>query len=355
MILPHTYLATLMVIFLSTICWGSWANTQKMTGKWRFELFYFDYSFGVLITALVCAFTFGSLGYDGFSFMDDMLNAGKRFVAMGFAAGVVFNLANMLLVAAISVAGLAVAFPVGIGLALVIGVIWNYLIKPQGNPILLFVGCTLVLGAIVVDAAAYRGLEAIKQEKLARAGKAKSTRKTVSLKGVFLSLISGVLMGSFYPLIVMGKSNEWGGTAGENGLGPYAIGLVFAIGVFVSTFVFNLFFMNLPVAGEPLEFVQYFDGRPKAHLLGWIGGAIWCAGAIANFVGSSAPEQVQVGPAISLALGQGATMVSALWGLVVWKEFAGADLRIKSLLAIMFVLFLTGLAMISVAPLYAAK
>jgi glucose uptake protein len=355
MILPHTYLATLLVIFLSTICWGSWANTQKMTGKWRFELFYFDYSFGVLLIAIVCAFTFGSLGYDGFSFMDDMLNAGKRSVVMGFGAGVIFNLANMLLVAAISVAGLAVAFPVGIGLALIIGVIWNYVIKPQGNPMLLFVGCALVLGAIIVDAAAYRSLEAIKQEKLARAGKGKSTRKHVSLKGVFLSLASGVLMGSFYPLVVMGKSAEWGGTAGETGLGPYAIGLVFAAGVFVSTFVFNLFFMNLPVAGEPLEFPDYFKGGPKLHLLGVAGGAIWCAGAIANFVGSSAPEQVQVGPAISLALGQGATMVSALWGLLLWKEFAGADLRIKALLVIMFVLFITGLGMVSVAPLYAGR
>jgi glucose uptake protein len=355
MILPHTYLATLLVILLSTVCWGSWANTQKMAGKWRFELFYFDYSFGVLLMALLCAFTFGSLGYDGFSFMDDMMNAGKRFVAMGFGAGVVFNLANMLLVAAISVVGLAVAFPVGIGLALVIGVIWNYIIRPQGNPLLLFLGCGLVLGAIVVDAAAYRALEAIRHEKLAQSGKAKSTRKKVSLKGVFLSLASGVLMGSFYPLVVMGKSNEWGGTAGENGLGPYAIGLVFAIGVFFSTFVFNLFFMNLPVEGEPLELLDYFKGSGKLHLLGVAGGVIWCAGAIANFVGSSAPEQVQAGPAISLALGQGATMVSTLWGLLLWKEFAGADSRIKALLVIMFVLFLAGLGMISVAPLFAGR
>ncbi|MFN7992640.1 MAG: multidrug DMT transporter permease [Bryobacteraceae bacterium] len=355
MILPHTYVATLLVVLFSMICWGSWANTQKMTGKWRFELFYFDYAFGVLVTALVLAFTLGSLGYDGFSFLDDMLNAGKRYSALGFGAGVVFNLANMLLVAAISVAGLSVAFPVGIGLALIIGVIWNYIIKPQGNPILLFVGCALVVGAMIVDAIAYRSLEAIKLEIKAQEGNVKSTRKKVSLKGVFLSLASGVLMGSFYPLVVMGKANEWGGTAGENGLGPYAIGVVFALGVFVSTFIFNLFFMNLPVEGEPLEFTEYFKGGPKLHVLGILGGAIWCAGTIANFVGSSAPEQVQVGPAISLALGQGATMVSALWGLLVWKEFAGADSRIKALLVIMLFLFIAGLAMISVAPLYVSR
>lgn len=355
MILPHTYLATLLVVFFSMLCWGSWANTQKMSGKWRFELFYFDYAFGVLLMAVICAFTLGSLGYDGFSFMDDMMNAGKRYVAMGFGAGMIFNLANMLLVAAIAVAGLAVAFPVGIGLALIIGVIWNYMIRPQGNAFLLFAGCALVVGAIIVDAIAYRAMELLRAEQQAQTGKTKSTRKKVSLKGVFLSLASGVLMGSFYPLVVMAKSSEWGGTAGENGLGPYAIGLVFALGVFLSTFVFNLFFMNLPVEGEPLEFPDYFKGLPRHHLLGVVGGVIWCAGTIANFVGSSAPEAVQVGPAISLALGQGAAMVSALWGLLLWKEFEGADSRVKALIVVMFVLFIAGLAMISVAPLYAPQ
>ena len=355
MILPHTYLATLLVVLFSMLCWGSWANTQKMTGKWRFELFYFDYAFGVLLVAAICAFTLGSLGYDGFSFLDDLMNGGKRYAALGFAAGVVFNLANMLLVAAIAVAGLSVAFPVGIGLALIIGVIWNYIIRPQGNAILLFVGCALVVGAIVVDALAFRAMEMLRAEKQAQEGKAKSTRKKVSLKGVFLSLASGVLMGSFYPLVVMSKSSEWGGTAGENGLGPYAIGFVFALGIFFSTFIFNLFFMNLPVEGEPLEFPDYFKGRPKQHLLGLAGGMIWCAGTMANFIGSSAPEAVQVGPAISLALGQGAAMVSALWGLLLWKEFDGADTRVKALVAIMICLFITGLAMISVAPLYAQR
>jgi glucose uptake protein len=229
------------------------------------------------------------------------------------------------------------------------------MIRPQGNAILLFAGCALVVGAIIVDAIAYRAMEQLRAEERAQAGKAKSTRKKVSLKGVFLSLASGVLMGSFYPLVVMAKSSDMGGTAGDNGLGPYSIGVVFALGVFLSTFVFNLFFMNLPVEGEPLEFLDYFKGLPKQHLLGIVGGIVWCAGTMANFVGSSAPEAVQVGPAISLALGQGAAMVSALWGLLVWKEFEGADSRIKSLLFIMFFLFIAGLAMVSVAPLYAPK
>lgn len=348
MILPQTYLATLALMVLTMLCWGSWANTFKLTGKWRFELFYFDYALGVMLAAIIFAFTFGSLGFDGFSFLDDMMHAGKRQWFYGFTGGVIFNLANMLLVAAISVAGLAVAFPVGIGMALIIGVVWNYMIKPQGNPIFLFTGCAVITAAIIVDSLAYRGLAGIRQEQLAKAGKAKTTRKGVSVKGIVLSLVSGVLMGCFYPLVVKGQE-------GEIGLGPYAIGFVFAGGVFASTFVFNLFFMNLPVEGPPVELLDYFRGGIKQHSLGWLGGMIWYTGAVCSFVAASAPEEVHVGPAISYAIGQGATMVSALWGLLVWKEFAGADTKVKALVTMMLVLFVVGLGLVSVAPLFVAK
>jgi len=346
MILPQTYGAALFLMILSMLCWGSWANTYKLAGRWRFELFYFDYAFGVVLAAILYAFTVGSLGFDGFSFLDDLMHAGKRQWLFGLAAGVIFNLANMLLVAAISLAGMAVAFPVGIGTALIIGVLWNYAINPQGNAMLLFSGCGVIVGAIVVDALAYRGLGLIRHEQLAKAGKAKSTRRSVPVKGVVISLVSGVLMGLFYPLVEKGK-------AGDMGLGPYAIGVVFAIGVFASTFVFNLFFMNLPVEGEPVEVLDYFKGTIKQHALGVFGGLVWCTGMIASFCAASAPDTVQVGPAISYAVGQGATMVSALWGLLVWKEFQGADARVKALVVVMLVLFVVGLAMVSVAPLFA--
>jgi len=337
MILPQTYGAALLLTLVSMLCWGSWANTFKLAGKWRFELFYYDYSLGLLIAATIYAVTFGNLGSDGFAFVDDLVHAGKRQILFGAVGGIVFNLANMLLVAAISLAGLSVAFPVGIGLALVIGVVWNYILKPQGNPVLLFTGAAIVVAAIVVDAFAYRALEA---------GKATQAARRVSGKGIALSLVSGVLMGSFFPLVEMGK-------AGPLGLGPYAIGFVFAVGVFLSTFIFNLFFMNLPVEGPPVAMSEYFKGTSGQHLLGVIGGLIWATGTIANFVAASAPESVQVGPAISYALGQGATMVSALWGLLVWKEFAGASGRVRALVIVMLVLFVCGLALISAAPKYA--
>ena len=337
MVLPQTYGAALLLTVVSMLCWGSWANTFKLAGKWRFELFYYDYSLGLLIAATIYALTFGNLGSDGFAFADDLMHAGKRQIFFGALGGIVFNLANILLVAAISLAGLSVAFPVGIGLALVIGVVWNYILKPQGNPVLLFTGAAIVVAAIVVDAFAYRALEA---------GKAAQASRRVSGKGIALSLLSGVLMGSFFPLVEMGKS-------GPLGLGPYAIGFVFAVGVFFSTLIFNLFFMNLPVEGPPVAMSAYFKGTGGQHLLGVIGGLVWATGTIANFVAASAPESVQVGPAISYALGQGATMVSALWGLLVWNEFAGASGRVRALVVVMLALFVCGLAMISVAPKYA--
>jgi glucose uptake protein len=355
MTLPHTYLAALLITILSMLCWGSWANTFKMAGKWRFELFYFDFAIGVMLAALLYAYTLGTLGFDGFLFSDDMVHAGRRQLFNGFMGGVIFNLANMLLVAAISLAGMAVAFPIGIGMALVIGVVWNYAIKPVGNAQMLFFGCAIIVAAIVVDAMAYRGLSALKFEQMAKAGKVKSTRKRVSIKGVILSIVCGLLMGSFFPLVTMGRASDLGGTAGDVGMGPYAIGVVFALGVLLSTPVFNLFFMNLPVQGEPVEIPAYFRGSLKEHALGWLGGMIWMTGGMANFVASSSPPEVQVGPATSYALGQGATMVSALWGLLVWKEFAGADSKIRMLLVLMMFLFVAGLTVVAVAPLMGTK
>jgi glucose uptake protein len=364
MYLPTTYTVALLLTILTMLCWGSWANTQKMTGKWRFELFYFDFAFGVLLCSVIAAMTFGSLNSQELNAMDSFSLAGYRKWAWGFAGGVVFNLAKILLVAAISIAGLSVAFPIGIGLALVIGVIWNYVLSPQGNPTLLFAGSAIVAVAIIVDALAYRWHAASKQpapqsaEAASAAAPAnprlKAMRKTASpqvgkatpAKGIVLSLVSGVLMGSFYPLVEMGKG-------GDLGLAPYSIAVMFAIGVFLSTFVFIGFMALMPVYGDPVELWDYFRGTKRQHALGVLGGVIWMIGALANFLASSAPKAIQVGPAVSYAIGQGATMVSALWGLLLWREFAGATGKVKVMLALMLVLFIAGLALVSIAPLYA--
>ena len=327
------------------LCWGSWANSFKLTKNWRFELFYFDYAFGVLAAALLAALTFGTLGFDGFSFQDDLRHAGLRQDFWALVAGGIFNLANMLLVAAISIAGMAVAFPVGIGLALVIGVVWNYFINPTGNRELLFGGMAIIVAAIIVDALAYRSYALQRSRLAAREGRARQVRKSMSTKGIIVSLVSGVLMGSFYPLLQ-------GAMGGEAGLGPYSVAFVFSLGVFFSTFVFNLVFMNLPIEGSPIEIMEYFRGSLKSHALGILGGMIWAAGLITNLVAAAAEGNAKVGPAVSYGVGQCAAMVSALWGLFVWREFAGADSKVKTLVAVMLILFVSGLTLISIAPLH---
>jgi glucose uptake protein len=333
---------------------------MKLAGKWRFELFYFDYSIGVLIAAAIAGFTFGSFdngavdaGVTAFSFMDGLAIAAKTQLAYAFAGGVVFNLANMLLVAAIAVAGMSVGFPVGIGLALIVGVVTNYIIRPAGNPTLLFGGSFVVVLAIITVAlahAAHTGAKAAAQLPAADGKPARNQRYAVNkapspAKGIALSLASGVLMGLFYPLVELSKK-------GELGLGPYTAAFAFAVGVFLSTPVFNIFFMNMPVQGEAVAFGDYFRGTVKQHFLGLAGGMIWTIGTISNFVAASAPASVNVGPAVSYAIGQGATLISTLWGLFLWKEFAGASAGVRVRLAIMLLLFAGGLAMLSVAPLY---
>ncbi len=357
--IPTTYAATLLLMVLSMICWGSWANTMKMAGKWRFELYYFDYVLGVMLSALVAAFTFGSIetvlpGSDQvlFPFLDNLMITGKRQIGLAAAGGIVFNLANLLLVAAISVAGLAVAFPVGIGLALIEGAVLNYIINPAGRPSLVFGGVGLVLLAIVMTSLAYAALSKQRSLELPQEPPPQSARhgrparkKSSPWKGLGLSLAAGVLMGLFYPLVEMSKQ-------GDLGLGPYAAAFCFAVGVLVSTPVFNLFFMNLPVEGDPVGFRDYLSGTSRQHALGVLGGIMWSIGTISNFVAASAPKTVNVGPAISYAMGQGATLVSTLWGLLLWKEFAGANTGVKARIWLMLVLYAAGLGMLSVAPLY---
>ncbi|MBM3813636.1 MAG: hypothetical protein FJW20_18585 [Acidimicrobiia bacterium] len=344
MAIPTTYTAAVLLCVLTMILWGSWANMLKLGGKWRFELFCYDFAIGALLCAMIASFTVGTYGSE-ITFLDNLTIVRKTQILFGFAGGAVFTIANMLLLAAISVAGLSVAFPIGIGLGLVIGVVWNYAIKPQGNPLYLFSGAAVVMTAIVVTALAHR----IATPKVKRPTKVSSAPlpppAPSALKGILLSVFAGILMGSFYPLVELGKE-------GDIEMGPYPIGFVFACAIFGMTFLFNLYFLNLPVQGKPLSILDYFSGTTKQHLLGWGGGAMWYGGTISNFVAASAPAEANVGPAVSFALGQGAALVSTLWGLLVWKEFAKAPGKAKKLIWLAVLLFVGGLALISIAPLF---
>jgi glucose uptake protein len=314
-------------MLFSMVCWGSWANTQKIDTRWRFELFYWDYIWGLLAFALLSGLTLGNrTPPSSDSFIRNLSDASVRSLLEAFVGGVIFNLGNLLLVAAISVAGMAVAFPIGAGLALVIGAVINYIISPKGNPFFLFGGIALICIAIVLDALAYRALS--------RGAKA-------TTKGVGLSLACGAAVGLFYPFVA--KS-----ITGPNHLGPYTVYFVFALGATFSNFPMNYALMRCPVSGPPLRMKDYFKGTPRLHAWGILGGAIWGMGTIANFVASYVP---MIGPATSFSLGEGNTMISAIWGIFVWKEFRGAGTRGNVLLATMFLFFVLGLSSIALAPL----
>jgi glucose uptake protein len=332
MLVPETYLAALCLTILTMLCWGSWANTLKLCPGFRFQLFYWDYVIGMAGGAVFWGITAGSMGHTGVPFLRDLAQTAAGPMMYAMAGGAIFNVANLLLVAAIDVAGMAVAFPVGIGLALVIGAVWNYIIKPVGNPLLLFGGVALVVVAIVLDAAAY--------------GKREATTKAATARGILISLACGVLMGCFYPFVTRALNGE----PGTPTPGPYAVTLFFAIGVIVSSIPANWLLMKKPLDGkDPVDGGNYWKAPSKWHLAGMLGGAIWCTGGVANFLASGAHL---VGPAVSYSIGQGATMVSACWGVFVWREFAGAPRAATVLLVLMFVCFLVGLGLVAVAPLY---
>ncbi len=325
---PQTYTVALILMLVTMLCWGSWANTVKACPGYRFQLFYWDYVIGLFLAALVWGLTLGSFGSDGSPMFRDLHQADTSHLVYALLGGAIFNVANLLLVAAIDIAGLAVAFPVGIGLALVVGAISSYLFSPSGNPLLLFGGILLVAIAIVLDALAYRLREV--------------QHKSLSARGVVISLIAGLLMGSFYPFVSRSMT-------GQHALGAYAITLVFALGVALCALPVNYLLMRRPLVGAAVSMNGYWTARTSWHGWGIVGGGIWCTGAVFNFVASRAHI---VGPAVSYSIGQGATMISAAWGVFVWKEFAGAPRRSQTLLVWMFVFFLCGLTAIALAPLF---
>lgn len=326
---PQSYPVALTLMMISMLCWGSWANTLKACPGYRFQLFYWDYVLGLIGGALLWGLTLGSSGGTGTSFVADILQADRSMIAFAVLGGVIFNVANLLLVGAIEIAGLAVAFPVGIGLALVVGALSSYVIAPGGNPLLLFGGIALVVAAIVCDALAYRLRE---QE-----------RKAVSTRGVVLSLVAGLLMGSFYPFVSRSMT-------GAHALGPYGTTLFFAFGVVLCALPFNYLLMRKPLTGgAPVAFATYGAAKTSWHAWGLAGGAIWCTGAIFNFLASRAHV---VGPAVSYSIGQGATMVSAMWGVFIWREFVGAPAKARVFLIWMFILFVCGLTAIALAPVF---
>jgi glucose uptake protein len=327
MFIPQSYSLAIILCIVTMLCWGSWGNTQKLAGKsWRFELFYWDYVLGILLFAVLLGLTLGNNGISGRGFIEDMGQAEPGNILNAVLGGIIFNASNILLVAAMSIAGMAVAFPVGVGIALALGVIINYVFAPQGNATWLFGGVALIVAAIVIDAVAYK--------------KHSTSLHKVSGKGILLSIAAGVLMALFYRFVASSMVTSFEmPEAGK--LTPYSAIFFFAIGVLASNFLFNYLIMKRPIDGAPLTFKDYRKGSFVVHLTGILGGVIWNTGMSMSILASG-----KAGFAISYGLGQGATLIAALWGVFIWKEFKGASKTVNSLIFVMFLAYLAGLALL---------
>lgn len=330
MYIVDSYSLAVLLCVVTMFCWGSWANTQKLASKeWSFPLFYWDYTLGVILLSLIFGLTLGSKGAAGQAFIPNLLQAAPKAISFALLGGIIFNIANLLLVAAIEIAGMAIAFPIGIGLALVLGVFNNYLPNPEVyNALYLFLGVGLVALAIILNAVAYK----------------KVSQGSRSTKGIIISLFAGLLMSFFYRFVADSMSKDLVNITGGT-FTPYSAVFVFSLGIFISNFLFNFYFMRKPVSGEPVTYKMYFtQGTSKLHIVGILGGVIWSLGMILSIMAGDI-----AGYAISYGLGQGATLVAAIWGVFVWKEFRNAPKGTSNLLVVMFASFIVGLVLIILA------
>jgi len=331
MFIVESYSLAIVFCFITMLCWGSWGNTQKLAGKtWRYELFYWDYVIGILIFSIISAFTLGSIGENGRSFIADLGQADMKNIGSAFLGGIIFNAGNILLSTAIAIAGMSVAFPVGIGLALILGVIINYIGSQKGDPFFLFLGVGIITIAILLNALAYKRMS--------------SDNKKVSSKGILVSILAGILMSFFYRFIAasMDLDNFVSPAAGK--MTPYTAVFIFSTGIFISNFLFNTLLMKKPISGDPTTYKAYFQGKFSIHMVGVLGGLIWGLGNSFNLIAAG-----RAGAAISYGLGQGATLVAALWGVFIWKEFKNAPKGTNWMLSIMFILFVIGIISIIIA------
>ncbi len=327
MILVQNYTLAVLLCAVAMICWGSWQNTQNLIGKsWRFEHYYWDFSIGIFLFALLMAFTFGSIGTEGRSFLPDLSQADPKNLLSAAVGGVIWNIGTLLLVAAISIAGMSVAFPIGGGIGWTLGILINYIGKPEGNPLFLFGGTAFIVLAIIMSMQSYKKLAA--------------NQKKPTLKGIVLSLMAGLCIAFFYRFVASALATDFS-PADAGKISSYTAVVFFSIGALICTVILNPLFMAKPVQGEPVKLSIWLKAPSRTHLLGMLGGAIWCVGNSVSFMSVNAAS-----PAISYGLSNSAPVVAALWGIFVWKEFKDAPKGTNLLLSMMFGFYLIGLVLI---------
>ncbi|HEX4231092.1 MAG TPA: hypothetical protein VHZ07_20615 [Bryobacteraceae bacterium] len=336
MLLPSGHSVLIALAALACLCWSIWPNFIKAAGpRWRFELFYFDFAVGAVAAALLAAFTLGTLGSD-LTFSDRLLIAGRSSQAVAFGSGAIFNLGNMLLVAAVALAGIAIAVPLSVGTGMAVASCVDFYFNPQGNWMLAGGGVALMVAGVCLDAAALRARE---REQPASGAK---TRKRTSGRAIFICVLSGLFWGISYPVFERVAP-------GDLGLGPYGALVMVAIGVGVSTFFFNIYFMNIRMVGEQIKLKAYFRGTPKQHFSGFASGALWTTGALCCYLGATASPAFGAGPLFSLAIAATGAVLCVAWGALFWKEFAVIGARTRGLVAAYTALLLAGFILLGIA------
>ena len=323
MFIPHSTETALLLIVVSMLCWASWPNLLRALPQWRLEFFYVDYTLGFLLTVLLIGATAGSAGGFGLDFLDRFATAGMREAGLALLAGFLWNTGNIFLLNSIMIAGLAVAFTIGAVLAIMLGVGISYWAQPIGHPGWLLAGSVVLIVAACANAQAYRKL-----------GGVSSRHKSL---GIALALAAGVLVGVFPPFIA-------GAITGPGALDSYVVSIYFMLGAAIATLIGMPILVARPFIGEPGSMKGYLQGRTSWHVMGLLAGAIWCIGTVANFVSAGL-----VGVAISWGIGSGAPMVGALWGILLWKEFKGADTYSRTLITVSLVLYTTGVVLVAIA------
>jgi glucose uptake protein len=350
MILPTTAVAVWILAIVSLLCLGSWANTLKLAGRWRFEYFYYDFVLGILLSAGVAALVLGSGRPQELTFQDSLLLTGYRKMAWVLGSGVVLNLGTLLLLAAMGLAGMSVAFPLTLGVAAVFGTLWDFAFGTPSNTLLTLVGIALLVAAIVVAALAYIRLREVRRQAAQQAltpdprAKSKHPKPTGAALAIVFSVAGGIVLAAFPRILAEG-------TSGDNGLAPYPAILLLSVAALLSSPFFVLFFTTFPLHGAPGSPTGYLSGTRKQHLLGITGGIIWGVGILTFLLAQAAPASAQPSQLIQYLLSNSALLVAAAWGLLAWREFKDGDERVGMLAAGMVVLFLTGLGMVAFALL----
>jgi glucose uptake protein len=349
MILPVTFVSALLLLLLSLVCLGLWLNAFKATGaRWRFELFSFDFSVGALLLLLIAAYTFGTFGSD-LAFSDRMLVSGRTNEALALIAGAVFNFGNMLLLASVALLGISTAFPLSVGVGLIVTSFFHF---HSGNVAYLIAGIVIMIGALVLEIRSVRRREAAAAAAAAAAAKkepvpvpaedappkvattqatsgvhhhrrhrskprppAKPKRVRKFLRGMIAAMLGGIAFGLFVPILEHCMT-------GDLGLGPYAGMLLFGVGVLGSTIVYNFYFLNITIEGSPLTYAAYLKGKLGQHLLGFLGGALCLGGLLAASLAAFAATTAKVPRVLDILLPLLGVPLAFLCAIGIWKELS---------------------------------